>query len=272
MRCASYCTGDGYNLNKAMDHLQTIHVECQLYYNEVLYAKFPLESEEVTEQRYCEVLVFKYGCVVFWGSTHYDEKLILKRLAKYLTNPVKSLLTDSCQYLLMEGAETEIDEESDLITLGSDAPILKVSISYGLSQSVKLAFFEASVDNTIELTKKIPQELIDYGKISLTRKTLARKMGELFAVKNLINLHSAILDTPEFFWRKPKYEPYHVMTIAFLDLKTRIDILNKRVDVIHELYVMLSNEQQHLHSARLEWIIICLIMIEIILALCHLMQ
>ncbi|MBS0236740.1 MAG: RMD1 family protein [Proteobacteria bacterium] len=266
MRCSSYCIGDEYNLTKMTDHLKTIDVFCNYYYSEVVYIRFPLEHSEERKSEFAEALVFKYGCVVFWGSSHHDEKVILKRLARFCQHPLPAPVVDVCKYEVVDGAETEVDEENDLITLGSDAPILKVSVAYGLSQSVKLSRFEELVDKTIDMNKKIPQELIRSGQIRLSRRTLAHKMGELFAVKNLINLHSAILDVPEFFWRKPKYEPYYNMTVGFLDIHKRIDILNKRIDVIHELYMMLSNEQQHIHSSRLEWIVILLIMMEVIIA------
>lgn len=268
LRCASYCLGENYQLHKIADSLLTMHIVCELYDTEVLHAQFPLEEEDL-QKGSCDVFIFEYGCVVFWGATPYDEKLILKKLSKHLVKPMKTLVQDSCHYIIDEESETGIDEESDLITLGVDTPILKMSLSYGLSQSVKLIVFEGLVDSTIDTTTAIPQELIAKGKISMSRKNLARKMGELFAVKSLINLHSVILDTPQFFWRKPRYEQYYVMAINFLDINTRLGILNTRLDVIHELYMMMCNELQHIHSSRLEVTIIFLIMMEIVIAVWH---
>ena len=103
------------------------------------------------------------------------------------------------------------------------------------------------------------------GNISLSRKSLAKKIGTLFVERNYINLNSDILDTPDFFWRRAKYEPYYEMSIDFMDIKQRLGILNSRLDIIHELYGILSTELQHIHSSRLEWIIIFLILIEVLL-------
>ena len=55
--------------------------------------------------------------------------------------------------------------------------LTKLAFSYGLSQSVKLSVFEDSADKTIEENKSIPADLIQTGKISLSKKLLAKKIG-----------------------------------------------------------------------------------------------
>ena len=47
----------------------------------------------------------------------------------------------------------------------------------------------------------------------------------------------------------------------------RVEILNQRLDVVHELFSMLSDELNQKHNAKLEWIIIWLILIEVIVGL-----
>jgi uncharacterized Rmd1/YagE family protein len=138
-------------------------------------------------------------------------------------------------------------------------------MAHGLSQSVKLDVFENTIAQTIESTRYLPAELAEKGKISLSQKKISQKVGALFAERNSVNLHSDILDTPEFFWRRPRYEPYYHMASQYMDISTRLDILNRRLDVIHELYDILSNELKHSHSSRLEWVIILLIVTEVIM-------
>ena len=140
-------------------------------------------------------------------------------------------------------------------------------MAHGLSQSVKLDVFENSIEKTIENTRYLPAELAEKGKISLSRKKISQKIGALFAERNSVNLHSDILDTPEFFWRRPRYEPYYHMASQYMDIATRLDILNRRLDVIHELYDILSNELKHAHSSHLEWVIILLIVSEVLMHL-----
>lgn len=48
-------------------------------------------------------------------------------------------------------------------------------------------------------------------------------------------------------------------------LEQRIRLLSDKLDLIHELLNMLADEQNHKHSATLEWIIIWLIAVEIVI-------
>ena len=59
------------------------------------------------------------------------------------------------------------------------------------------------------------------------------------------------------------------MTAEFQDISVRQGILNHRLDIIQELYNILSNELNYKHSARLEITIVVLIAIEVVLALSH---
>ena len=86
-------------------------------------------------------------------------------------------------------------------------------------------------------------------------------------VKSKINLHYDLLDTPEFFWDYPEFEIYYEKVTNYLDIRSRVEVLNKKVEVIQELFDMLSNEQNHKYSSYLEWIIIVLIGVEIIMGL-----
>lgn len=262
MRCAYYCCGDSYDLIKIADHFNGWGCGTKIHDNEVMIVK--LSKAEDKKEGY--LFVFSYGCISFWGLDAKHEAEILTDLSTHLTAPLETYISESCIYN-EDGEETEIDEENDTISLHSDDPYLKLSFAYGLTQSVKLVSFEISVDKSIENNKNIPSDIIRSGKINYSNKDLTIKIGELLQERHSINLHSTILDTPEFFWRRPKYEQYYEMGIDFMDVEFRLGILNNRLEVLNELYEVLSNELHHKHTSRLEIIIIVLIFIEIVIAL-----
>ena len=254
MRCSSFCTASLYQINALKDFLYTKGYKPTIYENVIHIQK-----------KNADVFFFPYGAVVIWGMKPEEEQQILKLIKKYEINPLNIIVEDFATYLTDK--KTYINEEYDEIHLEKDNVLLKLSISYGLAQSVKLSAFEDSVLKTIENTRHIPNELIEKGKISLSRKKLSQQLGALFAERSSINLNSDILDTPEFFWRRPQHEPYYHMTANYLDIAKRLDILNRRLYVIHELYQVLANEINHIHSSRLELTIIFLIVIEVLLVL-----
>lgn len=259
MRCSYYCLGDIYDIDELAKFLREEGREPKFYDNVIHIRKDGEESEGG------DVFIFPYGCTIFWGLEEEEEHQILSEIRPFVGHPLMFPTHDLSTFHY--GEATVIEEEEDEIVLESEDVLIKLSLSHGLSQSVKLEWFEESVSRTIEKTRHLPAELARKGKIYMSRKKLSKKIGALFSERNSINLHSDILDTPEFFWRRPRYEHYYLMASEYMDITTRLDILNRRLDVIHELYDILSSELNHRHSSRLELIIILLILIEVVVVL-----
>ncbi|CAN0570642.1 unnamed protein product, partial [Ectocarpus sp. 12 AP-2014] len=113
------------------------------------------------------------------------------------------------------------------ITLDTQDPAEKLAYSCSLAQSAKLFVFEERLDNIIETTAKYPQVLAATGKIPLTEVQIGRLVGRVLCEQNEVNLHSDILDTPEYFWEEDAWEPAYEALCAYLDIPLRVDNLNK---------------------------------------------
>ena len=101
------------------------------------------------------------------------------------------------------------------------------------------------------------------GKVSLGRKQITMQLGQLFVDRASINLHSDILDNPDYFWEDDEWLPAYARVAKYLEITRRAEVLNKRLDIIKELFDMLANELHNAHSNKLEWIIIVLIILEV---------
>lgn len=252
-QCRTFCTADSYQMDKIYKALKNENVNLEKY-RDVIH--IPLEEGNI--------FFFSYGCVVFWQIDDEQINYVLKKIKVFENDHIAKLNTDS--YFIVEGSINKVHQRE--ITLESKAGIMeKLAISYALAQSMKLAVFEEKVDHTIKKTEHIPKALSINGKIPLSGKEIAQKMGKLFLERSSINLHSDILDTPEFFWEYPELEHLYHMSAKDQDIKQRVDILNKRLNLIHELFQMLSDVFNNRHSSILEIIIIILIAIEIVLTI-----
>ncbi|CAM0117694.1 RMD1 family protein [Rhabdochlamydiaceae symbiont of Dictyostelium giganteum] len=252
MRCTTYCTAAAYDIPRLFQSLHPFGL-AQMFRDCV---HLQLKEDKLGKG---DVFYLSYGCVVLWGLTEEEERVILTALHDFEKEPMAKPEMDEFTYIYADHMRLEEDE----ISLPSKNTFTKLAISYGLAQSVKLTTFEETIQKTIDNTKHLPENLATKGKISMSRKDISRKMGELFLERNFINLHSEILDTPEFFWNYPELEPFYRRTTHYLETTKRGEVLNKKLAVIHELFEILSNEINHQHSSRLEWIIIVLISIEI---------
>lgn len=253
MRCTCYCTASSYDIPRLFQHLQ--HLGAAQLFRDVIHL-------QVKQERHVkgDLLYFGYGAVVCWGFSENEEKEIIHALKDFEREPLSKAELDEFSY----GYSNSMKIEEDEIFLHNKNPLTKLAISHGIAQSVKLSTFEDLIQKTIEYTRTIPMHLAKKGKISLSRKEISQKMGEIFVERNFINLHSEVLDVPEFFWNYPELEPFYRRAAHYLDVTKRVEVLNKRLNVMHDLFEILSSEWNHIHTARLEMVIVLLIFLELI--------
>lgn len=263
MRIRAYSTCESYDVKLLQNDLKQKEYSTKFYDKEALY----FSVDEVYEQAQGEAFIFNFGCAVFWGEESANERKIIADLERYASRKSEDYATESCYFKVDYDTPSIVIEEEDLIILDDDSPIMKLAVSFALAQSAKLSFFEEAVEETINANRDIPEQLMNSGKILLSRKALSKKVGELFVKKSSVNLFSYILDTPDFFWRRPKYEPFYQMCAKFMDISLRVEILNQKLEVIREMYGILSSELQHIHTSRLEIIIIFLIALEVLIVI-----
>ena len=216
-----------------------------------------------------DIFFFNHGCFVCWGFKKKFEDKVLEMVNEFSIHPSAHIETDHFYYHY--GQETTIDSHEklrlDIITLASEDSQIKLAMSYGLAQSIKLEAFEEAIQATIRTNSQLPEEIASKGSISLSRRAIFKRIGEIFIARSSINLNVEYLDAPEYFWRNPSMEPYYILTKKYLDIPGRVMALNQKLDVLQELLHILNSQVQHRHSSLLETIIILLIFVEILISL-----
>ncbi|WP_213358062.1 RMD1 family protein [Chlamydiifrater phoenicopteri] len=254
MRCTAYCTASAYNLH-VLFHLLKAHYTTTLSREYVL-----VISNENPDMI---AVFFSYGTTVFWGWNEQDEIRLLQTLAPASQEVIKHPEID--KYNFDYGEKLLI--RRDKLVLSDSSVNTKLAISFGLAQSVKLTIFEETIYKTIENSKRLPKDLATKGHIRMSRRTIGKRIGQLFLEKASVNLHSDILDEPDFFWEHPETQPIYRDVFLCLDIESRINVLNHRLTVLGDLLEILNDQLNHQHSSSLEWTIICLIMLELSVAL-----
>lgn len=249
MQIWAYCQVNAYNLEKLKGILEKNDHRCE-FFDEVLHAVTP-EQESF--------FVFPYGVMVFWNI---DKEQHYQYL--HLAKPsIIGLITfsEEDEFNFNYGKEDQISRQTIILQEGK--PLTKLAASHAIAQSAKLGIFEQTIEKTIEDTKHIPYALAKKGKQPLSRKELRKRIGQLHLDRSSINLHFDLLDEPDFFWDNEDLEPLYSKTCRYLDINDRVDVINKKMEVVSDLYQILGEELNNNHFARLEWTIIILIAIEI---------
>lgn len=214
------------------------------------------------------VYIFDYGVIVFWGRDRRIHEDLIDRIKPYVKGRHKEYYKDSFTYVKGDPLKIQNDHISLPILPGPEE-LETLALSHAIAQSTKLAQFEETALNTVESSRHIPMALAKDGHIRMSRKNISKMRGHLYLVKSDINLQHGLLDTPEFFWEYPELEPTYMSMNRYLDIYPRVEVLNRKLEVIHELFSMLADEQNSNHSNFLELIIIFLILVEIIFSVLH---
>ena len=251
-RCVGHCISEKINLNKFVVEYKgevTKHRECLLV---------KIDSNDV--------FIFPYGVVIIWGKLAISA--VIELLDPYLINKLEIKQINVDEFEISQD-ESNLLVKKDIIYLKEDDEYVRLSLSHPISQSLKLSQIEDEIVSKTQVLTKIPTQLAENGKISLSKKEISKVRGELYLLKSRMNLNYALLDKPEFFWEWPEYDQYYQKLTEYLEFDQRVNILHKRMETIDELLSILVEELNHRHSSKLEWIIIWLILIEIIIFLGH---
>jgi len=243
------------------------------------------------------IFIMPYGCVVFWKLRPDEEASFLELLAPFTHEPVDKVEYDSLTlaptpHAHAAGGEGSCDEagpvvdadaaplaelapvgssppsrkvSEEVVTLGSDTAAEKLAISFALAQSVKLSLLEEELDKQVSAIRHIPEQMSKRGHVRFSAREVNRMTGKLFIFRSEVNLYSDILDgQPSWFWDNEDFAPQYEATAQYLELESRVDVYNQRLDIVGELVDNLNDRLVHSHSAKLEWIIIWLIVTEIV--------
>jgi len=218
-----------------------------------------------------EVFVFDFGAVVFWGFSRGEETNLLKTIRMFVTKgfvEMREFQSGEDDMAFVTSEAKIISIANDVISLPEDSmPKQRLSVSFAIAQSSVLAIFEARIERKVEEYKYIPEALATYGKVHLSERQLGMMIGDVFVIRHDVNLHTEILDTPDFFWneKEEKFEQDYKMVLGYLEMSGRTEILNKRLDMLRELLDVLQQQMENAHAVKLEWIVIYLIIVEVVL-------
>lgn len=100
----------------------------------------------------------------------------------------------------------------------------KYTFSNAMSMSVKLGVWEASLDHYIDNMEHVSEELSRTGRVLMTEVQVLQRMGQLFALRHLINLSSDLLDIPDFYWDHEELEHLYKRTSDYLSISKRTSV------------------------------------------------
>lgn len=262
MECLSFCVAKIIDLSRLDAHLKNVLEACHaVKTRDVIKLTLPDKAGQI-------VFIFKNGTVVSWGIKRYEINQYLNIIKQFVDKPVALVAHDEFHYQLSDKTAIEPHDffDVDCLTIEDNSDELKLSLSYGFSQSVKLQYFEAIIDALIDKYNPMIQSLSHTGEMPISRKQIQQVIGEILGAKSEMNLISNFLYHPKYFWQHPTLEDHFIMLERYLHIQRRVNAINHRLDTLNEIFEMFNGYLESRHSHNLEIVIIILITLELIIA------
>jgi uncharacterized Rmd1/YagE family protein len=265
MECLSYCIANSIDLTRLDNYYKTTAIGyISTKYRDVL-KLVPIKSADIM------VFIFKNGTVVSWGLKRHQVTNYLDTIKSYADKPIAFKVHDEVSYQF--GSKTAIEPHDyfdvDCLTLDRDSDNyeLKLSLSYGFSQSVKLQYFETILEGLIERNTPLIHNLAKKSTGAVSRHQVRHVTSEILRARTELNLISNFLYHPKYFWQHPTLEEYYIMLERYLHIQRRVNAMNHRLDILNDIFDMFNDYLDNRHAHNLELIIIGLIAIEIVVSL-----
>ena len=210
--------------------------------------------------------VFDYGVVVFGNYDAVAKSEFINFVKKYATTLVDLDLSEEYRISIDENVQKVLVKNDYVIVPQIDASILRI-VMLNTGQSVALEYYEVLTDELITSSKHYILELEKHGKLSISKTNLLKYIGKVLNVKNSIVDNLYILDDPNLVWDNEELNLLNRHLKANFDINTRFKDIDYRLQIVEDNLTLFTDVLNVRESARLEWIIIILIVIEIVIAL-----
>lgn len=275
------CTAESYNLKRILSSFIPIFPGTFKLLDDVVYVKIPRGKEYGVAG--AEAFVFDDGCFVIWGPQREISviySVFREQLQEFEAGGLQhdDIETESLRFDISADESFQAAIESEVIHLKySGRPedyknnIIPAKLAYsnGLAASVKLATIESALDKHIEMFRPIPRDIAAGRKLQVGRSQVLCMIGDLLKIRADLNLHSELMDTPEIYWSEFQLEKLYDNMTRVLDIKQRVQVLNKKLDYANELATVLRSHLSEEHNLKLEWMIIILIAVEVLFETLH---
>ncbi len=209
--------------------------------------------------------VFDYGVVVFGNYDAIAKSEFVNFVKNYATKLVDTDLSEEYK-IHIDDTSSKAVVKNDFVTVPQiDASILRI-VMLNTGQSVALEYYETLTDELISSSKHYILELEERGRLSISKTNLLKYIGKVLNVKNSIVDNLYILDDPNLVWDNEELNLLNRRLKLNFDINTRFKDLDYRLQIVEDNLTLFTDVLNVRESARLEWFIIILFLLDILIA------
>jgi uncharacterized Rmd1/YagE family protein len=214
------------------------------------------------------VVAFRYGALVFVGLAADDEGAVTAELAP-----------GAAQIMEEERLTIELKPDGDegLIRTGVlqlkelDGPQVLVLADI-LAKSVALAHYEREIGGVFDTIEPAANTLAASGHLPRSRKELLALIGSALLAQHRVSGRIAFAEKPDILWERPELERLYARLEDEFEIIERGTLLGGKVTVLASVAGTFTDLIDATRSARLELLIVILILAELVIAIAALFR
>jgi len=226
-----------------------------------------------------DIYFFRNGGIVFWNVSPPERHMMLELLEPHVIGaystvdvfnereefvywfPLAQRVSRVHQDEVQLAARDTADVSSD------DAELDRYALSDALAIGTRLSQLEVTFERLAARTEPWIDSMRRGQSLSRSaQRQVARRTGELYTLRHLINVSADNALTPDAYWERPNADRLFGQMREALNIASRTRIINAKLDLCCEFTELLTNSINNQTSHRLELIIIVLIFLEILFA------
>jgi uncharacterized Rmd1/YagE family protein len=211
------------------------------------------------------VYLYYFGGVVFLNCSGDLIARFLASVPQYAES-----LKGQIQLPYREEYRLEIDPEREPVIANDYAVMPRYNLAFldiicfVIAKSVALERIEERIDVVFDEVEGLIANL-GKGRLELPDRDMARLASSILSFKFTSIAHIMVLDKPEITWDNPEADRLYLTMASLFELNQRYQEIKHKSETLLDMTDVFSSLSHARRSARLEWIIIVLIAIEIVL-------
>lgn len=227
------------------------------------------EGREFSDAR---VYLYYFGAAVFYNCDELNIALFYRAITKVAPSFRSPSTTIFREHYSLQIAESEqMAVTNDCAIVQKHETVFVDIIAYTIAKSVALEQIESRVEVVFDKMEEIIARL-DEGKLTVPDAEMAKTAAAILNFKYRSISHIMILDKPDVTWEIEEADRLYSTLANQFELQQRYSQIKQKSDTLLDITEVFTGLSHAKRSARLEWIIIVLIAIEIALFLYELVR
>jgi uncharacterized Rmd1/YagE family protein len=210
------------------------------------------------------VVAFRYGAAVLIGLSPAEEEESLS----LLSGPALQINPREEERIGLEFSH--VQEEG--LTAAGTLQLKELTAAHALvladilGKSVALAHYEKEIASVLDAIEPAASALATAGRIPSARKDLLKLVGSALLTQHRVSGRIAFAEKPDILWEHPELERFYARLEDEYEIVERGTLLNGKMTVIASAAQTFADMMDTARSARLELLIVILILAELVIA------